>query len=143
MFKNVLIPIDRSAVSIKAAKAGIALAKRLGASVTIYTGVERLQRYYGDEGIAASPAAYKTVQKRAREQAQRGYEIARAQYREGISSPLELTDAEVALRQSEFNYAQAVYDYLAARARLDEALGVSADVQADGGVALTLETPHR
>lgn len=83
------------------------------------------------------------AQQLAREQAQRGYEIARAQYREGISSPLELTDAEVALRQSEFNYAQAVYDYLAARARLDEALGMGADVQADGGVALTLETPGR
>jgi outer membrane protein TolC len=56
-------------------------------------------------------------------QAQRGFEIARAQYTEGIGSQLELTDAEVALRQSEFNYAQAVYDYLVARARLDEAVG--------------------
>ncbi|MDE2751433.1 MAG: TolC family protein [Gemmatimonadota bacterium] len=56
-------------------------------------------------------------------QAGRGYEIASAQYREGLASQLELTDAEVALRQSEFNYAQAVYDYLAARARLDEAAG--------------------
>ena len=56
-------------------------------------------------------------------QAQRGYEIAGVQYREGISSALELTDAEVALRQSEFNYAEAVYDYLVARARLDEAMG--------------------
>ena len=55
--------------------------------------------------------------------ARRGYEIASAQYREGLGSQLELTDAEVALRQSEFNYAQAVYDYLAARARLDEAAG--------------------
>ena len=55
--------------------------------------------------------------------AQRGYEIASAQYREGLGSQLELTDAEGALRQSEFNYAQAVYDYLAARARLDEAAG--------------------
>ncbi len=56
-------------------------------------------------------------------QAQRGYEIASAQYREGLGSQLELTDAEVALRQSEFNYAEAVYDYLASRARLDEAVG--------------------
>ena len=80
------------------------------------------------------------AQQLARQQAARGYEIARAQYREGISSPLELTDAEVALRQSEFNYAQAVYDYLAARARLDEALGVTPSVDRDGSVALTLET---
>jgi outer membrane protein len=57
------------------------------------------------------------------QQARRGFDIATAQYREGISSALELTDAEVALRQSEFNYAEAVYDYLVARARLDEATG--------------------
>ena len=63
------------------------------------------------------------AQRLAVSQAGRGYEIASAQYREGLASQLELTDAEVALRQSEFNYAQAVYDYLAARARLDEAAG--------------------
>jgi outer membrane protein len=56
-------------------------------------------------------------------QAQRGFEIASAQYREGIGSQLELTDAEVALRESEFNLAEAVHEYLSARARLDEAVG--------------------
>jgi outer membrane protein TolC len=62
-------------------------------------------------------------QKLAVTQAGRGFEIASAQYREGLGSQLELTDAEVALRQSEFNYAQSVYDYLVARAQLDEAIG--------------------
>ena len=62
-------------------------------------------------------------QRLAVEQARRGFEIASAQYREGLSGQLELTDAENALRQSEFNYAQAVYDYLVARARLDQATG--------------------
>ena len=62
-------------------------------------------------------------QKLAVDQAQRGYEIASAQYREGLGSQWELTDAEVALRQSEFNYAQAVFDYLVARAQLDQATG--------------------
>ena len=62
-------------------------------------------------------------QRLAVSQARRGYEMASAQYREGLASQLELTDAEVALRQSEFNYAQAVYDYLSTRARLDEAAG--------------------
>ncbi len=57
------------------------------------------------------------------QQATRGFEIVSAQYREGLSSHLELTDAEVALRQSEFNYAEAVYDYLVARAELDELVG--------------------
>ena len=68
-------------------------------------------------------------------QAERGFKIASAQYREGLSGQLELTDSEVALRQSEFNYAQAVYDYLVARARLDEATGrvplVDVDAQGD------------
>ena len=56
-------------------------------------------------------------------QAGRGFEIASAQYREGLSSQLEQRDAEVALRQSEFNYAQAVYDFLVFQAQLDEAVG--------------------
>jgi outer membrane protein TolC len=75
----------------------------------------------------------------ARQQAQRGYEIASAQYREGISGQLEVTDAEVALRQSEFNLAEAVYDYLVARARLDGAMGLEPDVVADERVALERE----
>ena len=77
------------------------------------------------------------AQRLAVEQARRGYEIASAQYREGLGSRLELTDSEVALRQSEFNYAQAVYDYLVARARLDEAAGrvPMVDVDRHGGGA--------
>jgi outer membrane protein TolC len=75
-------------------------------------------------------------QRLAVQQASRGYEIASAQYQEGLGSQLELTDAEVALRQSEFNYAQAVYDYLVARAQFDEATGrvplVDVDVAARG-----------
>ena len=34
-----------------------------------------------------------------------------------------LTDAEVALTQSEYNYAQAVFDYLSNRARIDQLVG--------------------
>lgn len=62
-------------------------------------------------------------QRLAVSQAERGFDIASAQYREGLGSQLELTDAEVALRQSEFNYAEAVFDYLVATAQLDEATG--------------------
>jgi outer membrane protein TolC len=74
-------------------------------------------------------------QRLAVDQAQRGFEIASAQYREGLGSQLELTDSEVALRQSEFNYAQAVFDYLVARARLDEATGRVPGVDVDAGTA--------
>lgn len=66
-------------------------------------------------------------QRRAVEQAQRGYEIASAQYNAGLGSQLQITDAEVALRQSEFNYAQAVFDYLSARAGLEAAVGAVPD----------------
>ncbi|MFC1544193.1 TolC family protein [Gemmatimonadota bacterium] len=63
------------------------------------------------------------AQARSVEQARRGFDIASAQYREGVSSRLEVTDAENALRQSEFNYAQAVFDHLNAQADLDLAIG--------------------
>ena len=75
-----------------------------------------------DQAMEAEERA--DAQQRAVEQARRGFEIASATYAEGLSSQLEVTDAEVALRQSEYNYAQALYDFLVARARLDEAVGV-------------------
>ena len=71
------------------------------------------------------------AQRQAVRQAQRGFEIASAQYREGLGSQLELTDSEVALRQSEFNYAQAVYDFLVAQANLDQAVGYVPMVDSD------------
>jgi outer membrane protein len=63
------------------------------------------------------------AQRRAVSQAGRGWEIAQAEYRAGVAGRLQVTDAELALRQSEFNYAQAVYDYLSAQAKLDLAIG--------------------
>jgi outer membrane protein TolC len=76
------------------------------------------------------------AQRLALRQAERGYEIARAQYREGIGSQLEITDAEVALRQSEFNYVEAVYDFLVAQARLDQAMGMVPELQTNGNLAV-------
>ena len=73
------------------------------------------------------------AQKLAVTQARRGFEIASAQYREGLGSQLELTDSEVALRQSEFNYAQAVYDFLVAQANLDQAVGYVPLVDSESG----------
>ena len=70
------------------------------------------------------------------EQARRGFDIASAENREGIGSQLQVTDAELALRQSEFNYAQAVYDYLVARAQLDAAAGTVPILAGDVGARL-------
>ena len=78
------------------------------------------------------------AQNRAVRQATRGYEIARSQYEAGTGSQLQVTDAELALRQSEFNYAQAVYDYLTTQARLDAAVGVVPMVDA-GGESVALQ----
>ncbi len=77
------------------------------------------------------------AQERAVAQATRGYQIARQEYGAGLVSQLQVTDAELALRQSEFNYAQSVYDYLTAQARLDAAIGVVPLV--DTGDELALE----
>lgn len=46
MFKHILIPTDGSTVANKAAKAGIALARRLGAKVTAYYSIEGMQTIY-------------------------------------------------------------------------------------------------
>lgn len=72
------------------------------------------------------------AQRMAVMQATRGFEIASAEFREGLAGRLQLTDAEVALRESEFNYAEAVFDYLRARARLDELVG---EIPALGGLS--------
>lgn len=66
-------------------------------------------------------------QDRAVAQARRGYQIASAEYREGLGSQLQVSDAELALRQSEYNYALAVLDHLIARSNLDAALGTVPD----------------
>lgn len=56
-------------------------------------------------------------------QAERGYEVARVRYSEGLGSQLEITDADAALRQAHSTYAQALYDYLAAHADLEYLTG--------------------
>lgn len=66
MFKHMLIPTDGSPVSNKAAKAGIALASRLGAKVTAYYAVERLQPIY-DEGYMMDQKMIDGFEDRARE----------------------------------------------------------------------------
>jgi outer membrane protein TolC len=79
------------------------------------------------------------AQHRAVNQAQRGFEIASLEFSEGTGSQLQVTDAEDALRQSEFNYAQAIYDYLVARAQLDLAVGVVPGVDEPHDLGTTKE----
>lgn len=70
MFKHILIPTDGSPLANKAAKAGIALAIKLGAKVTVYFAVEDLQPIYV-EGYAFNQKELDSFEERAREAGQK------------------------------------------------------------------------
>lgn len=71
MFKHILIPTDGSTVAGKAVKAGIELAKQLGAKVTGYYAVEAIQpRVYG-EGYIVDNKTIKAFEQHARDVAQK------------------------------------------------------------------------
>lgn len=63
------------------------------------------------------------ARKQALEQAEQGYERALARLENGIGSQIEVTDAEVQVRQAEVNYALMVFEYLSAKAQYDLATG--------------------
>jgi len=74
-----------------------------------------------DRVLEARARAY--AQRTAVRQAQRGFDIVTREYLAGTRTRLEVTEADVSLRESELNYAQAVYDYLVAKAQLDYVVG--------------------
>jgi outer membrane protein len=100
----------RVAVEQVAAQMGLARARAENEVRTLADAVEEARDRAGAQQLAIRLAL-------------RGWEIATLENREGIGSQLQVTDAENALRESEFNYAQAIHDYLVARARLDAAAG--------------------
>lgn len=69
--------------------------------------------------------AFETAEARkiALQQANEGYERAQKRLENGLGSQLEVTDAEVQVRQAEVNYALMVYQYLTAKAEYDLATG--------------------
>ena len=71
MFKNVLIPTDGSAVASKAVKAGIDLAKHLGAKVTGYYAVEAIQPKVYGEGYMIDRKTIKVFEQQARKAGQK------------------------------------------------------------------------
>lgn len=56
-------------------------------------------------------------------QAEEGYQRSRKRLENGIGSQLEVTEAEVQVRQAEVNYALMVFEYLSAKAEYDLATG--------------------
>jgi len=79
----------------------------------IQTAQENINRIY--EVAEARRAAIK--------QAKRNYEIALARFNRGVGSQLDVTNAELQLRQAETNYAQMVHEFLNAKADYDLAVG--------------------
>jgi len=70
MFKHILIATDGSPVSNKAARAGIALARALGAKVTAYCAPEELPQFNGEWYVPTQAVINEFVQ-RARDTAQK------------------------------------------------------------------------
>lgn len=64
------------------------------------------------------------ARKRALEQANTGYERAKKRLENGLGSQLELTEAEIQVREAEINYAIMVFNYLTAKANYDLATGM-------------------
>ena len=71
MFKHILIPTDGSPVAVKAIKAGVALAKEMGASVTGYYAIEPPPVHLYGEGYLADQRLIDELGRRAREVAQK------------------------------------------------------------------------
>jgi nucleotide-binding universal stress UspA family protein len=79
MFKHILIPTDGSKLAAKGVKAGVKLAKALGARVTgVYVIPPYVPAMYGEGAIyipAAAPQEYKKVSQRAGKKALAAVEI--------------------------------------------------------------------
>lgn len=71
MFKQILIPTDGSALARKAVRAGVALAKDLGAKITAYYALEAFHPYVYGDGYVIDTATIKAFEARARETGQK------------------------------------------------------------------------
>lgn len=77
--------------------------------------------------------AFETASSRkiALKQAQEGYERSLKRLENGLGSQIEVTEAEVQVRQAEVNYALMVFNYLTAKAQYDLATGIVPFVDTD------------
>ena len=71
MFKHVLLPTDGSKTARKGIRAGIRLAKELGARVTAYYAVDAMPAYSYSDGYLLGGAVLKELDKRAREKGEK------------------------------------------------------------------------
>ena len=66
-----------------------------------------------------------TGQEKSIDQARKAVRIAQTRFKSGVGTQLELLDTQVAMTRAETNYAQAMYDYLLAKAEWERAVGIS------------------
>ena len=66
-FKHLLIPTDGSAISTKAARAGIEFARRVGAKVTLYYAIHPVPYGFYAEGAPADEPTMLALERSARE----------------------------------------------------------------------------
>lgn len=71
MFKRILIPTDGSALSRKAVKAGVRLAKQTKAKIVAYYALEMFQPYVYGDGTVIDTATLNAFERRAREQGEK------------------------------------------------------------------------
>lgn len=64
-------------------------------------------------------------------QAQEQYLIAKVRYEEGVDTNLIVMDAQEKLTQARTNYSTALYSYFTSRARLEKAMGVPIEIDAE------------
>jgi outer membrane protein TolC len=64
-------------------------------------------------------------QEKSIDQAQKAMRIAQTRFKSGVGTQLELLDAQVAMTRTQTTYAQALYDYLVAKAEWQYAVGLS------------------
>jgi len=77
MFKRILIPTDGSALSSKAIKAGVRLAKQTRARIIGYYALEMFQPYVYGDGTVIDTATLNAFEQRAREQGEKYLEQVR------------------------------------------------------------------
>lgn len=95
MFKHILIPTDGSPVANKAVKAGIELAKALGAKVTGYYAIEEIQPHVYGEGYMIDRSAIKELERRAKAVGEKHVAvIAKAAGNAGVECSLIVTTAD-------------------------------------------------
>jgi outer membrane protein len=67
------------------------------------------------------------AQEKSISQAEKALTIAQTRYKSGVGTQLELLDTQAALTRTQTNYAQAVYDFLIAKAEWERAVGWNQD----------------